>query len=304
MDVSIIIVNYNSSGLIIECLKTIYSKTKDIDFEIIIVDNNSEKDIQSKIEKYNLNTLNIKYVLLNENIGFGRANNEGYNISTGRNILCLNPDTLLLNNAVKILSDFLDSNDTVGACGGNLYDCDGKSTISFRRILPGLLWEINALCLCLFEHLIWRENRYFNNSNKPINVGYVVGADLMVKRSVIEEIGFFSPDFFMYYEETDLCFRINKVGYKIQAIPDSKIIHLEGKTFGPKTCINQQKIKIQEISKFTYISRNCTPFVKNLCYKIYGITLSITPYIYYFLGRKYHAKELFVRKKILKQCIF
>lgn len=87
----------------------------------------------------------IIYKYLPENLGFGRANNIGINLSKGRNVLFLNSDTVLLNNAVKILSDFLDLNLNVGACGGNLYDGCMNPAQSYRMMLPSVAWELNSL---------------------------------------------------------------------------------------------------------------------------------------------------------------
>ena len=101
MDVSIIIVNYKTLSLIVNCIRSIIEKTDGISYEIIVVDNNSNDDF-SKCLKDKFGNL-VKCVPLQENIGFGRANNEGLKIATGRNIFYLNPDTLLINNAIKIL---------------------------------------------------------------------------------------------------------------------------------------------------------------------------------------------------------
>jgi len=142
MDVSIIIVNYNTAKLLMDAIDSVFEKTEGVTYEIIIVDNNSPsnpKDIL--IERYGDK---IIYLGLSENIGFGRANNEAAKIAKGRNLFFLNPDTILLNNAVKILSDYLDDNPCVGCCGGNLVDRDGKPTKSFSRYFDSLLFdEIN-----------------------------------------------------------------------------------------------------------------------------------------------------------------
>ena len=124
MDVSVIIVNYKTVPLILDCLESLRAKTKGITYEVIVVDNNSGDDFQERIlERFP----EVQCLPLPENVGFGRANNEGLKIAKGRNIFFLNPDTLLLNNAIKILSDYLDGHPQVGACGGNLYDAEMKN---------------------------------------------------------------------------------------------------------------------------------------------------------------------------------
>ena len=269
IDVSIIIINYYTSNLINNCIKSIIKHVYNISYEIIIVDNNTE-DLSKVINLENKE--NIKLIQLNENVGFGRANNAAVKIAFGRNIFFLNPDTLLLNNAVKILSDYLDKNNFVGACGGNLYDEGMNPTLSFRRILPGIKWDINELLNLFPEKIAFGRNQRFNYSNHPINVGYITGADLMIPRKIFDEIGGFSPEFFMYYEETDLCLRINKLGKKIMCISEAKIIHLEGGSFNNET-INYNRLERSEIGRDTYLRRNHSRLYNRITNYIYRLFL-------------------------------
>lgn len=247
MDVSIIIVNYKTVPLILNCLESVYAKTEGVDFEVIVVDNNSGDGFAEKIQgKYP----KVQCLSLPENIGFGRANNEGLKIAKGRNIFFLNPDTLLLNNAVKVLSDYLDAHPEVGVCGGNLYDEDMKPTHSYRMCLPGIYWELNDLFHGLLDKMRWGKNVQFNHAGKPLKVGYITGADMMVRRKVLEQVGSFSPKFFMYYEETELTFRIKKAGYRVVSVPETEIQHLEGKSTGGK--INSVKSYYMHKSSIVY----------------------------------------------------
>lgn len=243
-DVSIIIINYKTVPLIMNCLESIYANTTGISFEIIVVDNNSNDNFQVQISK---KYPKVKCIPLPQNIGFGRANNEGLKIARGRNILFLNPDTLLINNAVKILSDYLDVHPKVGVCGGNLYDEEMRPTHSYRMMLPSIMWELNSLSHGLIDKLLFGKNALFNYTNKPKDVGYITGADMLVRRNILAYVGGFSPDFFMYYEETELTFRIKKAGYQIVSVPNAKIQHLEGKSMGGKS-INPHRILYMETS--------------------------------------------------------
>lgn len=229
IDLSIIIVNYHSFDLLCSCIDSIIKNTKLINYEIIVVDNNSNENCKQRIEERF--DFSIKCIELQSNIGFGKANNEGLKIADGRNIIFLNPDTILINDALTILSQHLDRNGKTGAVGGNLYDSEMQPTRSYRRRRPDIIWLLDTL---LFfnqgERLLLKKNLFFNNSSKNIDIGYVVGADLMVKKEILDSIGGFNPIFFMYYEEIELCNRINKAGFKIQNIPYAKIQHLEGKS--------------------------------------------------------------------------
>lgn len=246
MDVSIIIVNYNTSALIKNLLDSLYDKTEGINFEVIVVDNNPTEQFAVDLEYY---IDKIIYIPLNENVGFGRANNEGLKVAKGRNIFFLNPDTLLLNNAIKILSDYLDSHDKVGVCGGNLYDASMNPTHSYQMTLPSVTWELNLFFgKGMWYKLVYGKSYTHNYTQKPKEVAYITGADMMVRRQVLDGVGSFNPAFFMYYEETELSYRIQKNGYKIMSVPAARIMHLEGKSIHA----NMSKQQMLLASRKTY----------------------------------------------------
>ncbi len=232
MDVSVIIVSYNTATLIRNCVYSVLEKTNGVEYEIIVVDNNSTDNSVVVLNENFAHNSNFKLLELNENLGFGKANNKGLAVARGRNVFLLNPDTILLNNAVKMLSDYLDSNEKVGVCGGNLFDGDMKPAHSFCRQLPGVMSEINSLTFGYLYKILYGKNRDFNYKKKEMSVGYITGADMMVRKKVLDEVGCFNPAFFMYYEETELTFRIKRAGYDIRSIPNAEIQHLEGQSFG------------------------------------------------------------------------
>lgn len=284
MDVSVIIINYNTISLTIQCIQSILQHTTGIKYEIIIVDNNSEDDIQTEISRHFSNTpCEIICKKLNENVGFGRGNNEGFKISKGRNVFCLNPDTILLNNAIKILSDYIDTHAETGACGGNLFSKDMQPNLSFRRYLPGVEWELHFLTFMKFDKLIYGNNTIFNNSSKPLNVGYISGADLMMRRRDVEKVKGFSPEYFMYFEETDLCYKIKQQGYKITSVPEAHIIHLEGGSFKDNGTMNTNAIDRSEFGRLTYYKKNKSALSVFFINKIYSIALSLNKH--YFRSR-------------------
>lgn len=279
MDISIIIVNYNTKELTLQTIASVFEKTTDIDFEVIVVDNASTDGSTETIEnKFPA----VKIIKSSENLGFGRANNKGIEIAKGRNVIFLNPDTILVNNAIKILSDYLDSNDQVGACGGNLLHNDLTPAPSLKMILPSITWELNDLFSNFFLKLIHGKYYFYNTSNKPKSVGYICGADLMVRKSVLEEVGSFDSDFFMYYEETDLCRRIHKAGYKVMSVPSARIIHLEGKSLSS----SESKIKMLSESRIIYLKKAYKPYKVRLINAIYNINANIKYFIAYCLNNK------------------
>lgn len=223
MDVSIIIVNYNTCALTNAVITSIIEQTKDVSFEIIVVDNHSNEPFVLQ----NPTGRNVRMVKLNYNAGFGGANNIGSSLANGRNILFLNPDTRLLNNAVCILSNFLDNNPQAGACGGNLYDKNLRPAHSFKNRFPSIFNEIcDAICA-----IFTLKATDFNNGMYAKKVAYVCGACLMVKKIIFKQLGGFDKDFFMYYEDTFLAYCIRQMGYTIHSVPTAQIQHFEGQSF-------------------------------------------------------------------------
>lgn len=267
MDVSIIYVNYHTSELIADSLRSVITLTRGVEYEVIIVDNHSESDLQDRFSRM-FPELDIRYVMLQDNIGFGRANNEGFKLARGRHLFCLNPDTVLLNNAVSILSTFLDHNPDAGIVGGNLLDCEMMPTLSFRRLLPGIRWEMNELLHMHPEKLVYGRNSRYNHTDRPMAVGYISGADLMIRADLARSVGGYNNEFFMYYEETDLCLRVHKAGYRIVNVPQALIQHIEGGSY--KDCgFNPRRIERNENSRLTYYRLNCSVVKTNVANLIY-----------------------------------
>ena len=180
-NVSIIYVNYKTSSLILDSIQTVKEKTKKVDYEIIVVDNNSGDQSRSKIQEAYPEVI---WVQSDDNVGFGRANNLGLQVAKGKCVLFLNPDTLLINDAISLLYHFIMSSSKIGVCGGNLFDEEGHPTNSFSRMYPSFLWEflsIFYLSPVVFPHV---RSYNFNFTKKPMKVASVVGADLMVNHEL------------------------------------------------------------------------------------------------------------------------
>ncbi len=236
MDASIIIVNYNTKEITRSCIESVIENTHNLDYEIILVDNASLDGSRELFSGYP----NITYLYLNENIGFGRANNRALGLAQGRNIFFLNSDTLLRNNAVKILSDYLDSQPLAGACGGNLFNTDGNPAYSYCKWFPSIKDQLDCLLRRVFTRLLYKGSFCFNNTGKPMEVAYVTGADLMVPRKVLDECGAFDSHFFLYFEETELCHRIKTNGYKLFSVPEAEIFHFEGSSINSASNTKRQ----------------------------------------------------------------
>ncbi len=248
--ISIILVSYNTKELTIQTINSIYEKTTDIDFEIIVVDNNSHDNTVLDIKK----TFQDNVIVIENpnNSGFGIGNNIGSEVAKGDYLFFLNTDTILLNNAVKILSDYLDTNETIGAVGGNLYTKDLKPAASINRFFPGVMSELDSFFFNFPSKIYCRKNVFFNYSESPIVFkGNISGADLMIRKELFEKIGKFDKDFFMYYEETEMLHRVCAKGYTLASLPDVKIIHLEGASEDRKEISHRRSFD----SKWKYFSK-------------------------------------------------
>lgn len=225
MDVSVILVNYNTKDLTLSCIESIIEMTKGIEYEIILVDNAStdgSKALFSSDER-------IVYLYQEENLGFGKANNLGMSIAKGKYFFLLNSDTILINNAIKELADVLDDDTSIGAVCGNLYDNEGQPTYSYNLDYPSIIRDSYLLSL-IRNWLFNPQFKIHNYSNHQIQVKHITGADMMIRKSLIEKYGGFNDHFFMYYEDTELCYRLVKNRQKLLNTPAAKITHLCGKS--------------------------------------------------------------------------
>jgi GT2 family glycosyltransferase len=290
MKVSIIIVNYNTKALLKQCLQSVFEKTQDIEFEVIVVDNASHDGSPQMVREEFPNVMLIESP---ENLGFGRANNLGAQYAKGEYLFLLNSDTILLNNAVKILAEFLDNNPKAGICGGNLFDENKKPTLSFA-----LLPEFSIIGEFLHFLLVLRNNKiimYFNTKTHPIPVKCIVGADFMVRNNVFKEVGGFDKDFVMYYEEIELTYRIKKLGYTSFNIPQAQIIHIGGKSSN-----SEQKIKWGLQSRNVCYKKTCNSFEIFICNGIFLLTI-LSRLLLFFIVR--NSQKITIWKITLKEYI-
>lgn len=271
MDVSVIIVNYNTCRMTAECIESVRQKTFGISYEIILVDNGSTDGSKEFFEQFE----GIKYIYSDENLGFGRANNLGAKQASGDCLFLLNSDTLLINNAIKILYDYISTHPMAGVIGGNLYDRDGRPNLSFKRHLPGIFDSLNEMTSNRLGKMIWGKNQFFNHSKVPLKVGYIQGADFMLSKWLFDSLGGFLEDYFMYYEETDLCCRIDRSGYKCFNVPEAKIYHFDGASFSKERGVNINRFLMLEKSRQIYLRKNVNQLTRYLCDKIRKASLRL-----------------------------
>ncbi len=243
MDVSIILVSYNTKDLTRNCLNSILEKTQEVDFEIFVVDNNSQDGSPEMIEQ---EFPDVHLIKNSENKGFGAANNIAVKQSKAKYVYLLNTDTILINNSVKAFFDYMEKpeNQMVGACGGIMYDKNGNKTyIEFK--FPHI-----------FDSLFANMKKTEQDLSKEKEVDWMGGSNLFLRKSCLDKVGLFDEKFFMYFEETDLCKRIKENGFKVFFIPYSSIIHFEGSSFEANNTINFSKARIFAQSKCYYFKKH------------------------------------------------
>lgn len=250
MKVSVIIVNYNTLHVLRPCLDSIIEQTAGIDYEIIVADNGSTDGSIEALSGDN----HVILIPTGENLGFGRANNKGLEQAKGDYIFFLNSDTLLKNNAVKMLYDFAQQyQGKLGALGCILEDRQGNRIHSYGPF-PKMGNDFHKfLWIPILKGLRLYHQPAIEYPEHWMKVDYVTGADLFVSRQVLDECGSFHPAFFMYYEESEMQHRFQLHGYDNILLNGPEIVHLEGE--GGKAGIQSKFIRDtyrQERSLFIY----------------------------------------------------
>lgn len=269
IDVSIIIVNYNTMNLVRDCLSSIVENTKEIKYEIIVSDNGS---IDGSVEMIKRKFPQVILIENNRNLGFGAANNVATKIAKGKYVFYLNSDTILLNNAVKMFFDYWESREeyNIGVLGAQLLDCNYYPTKSWAKYPTPIKVLKSLLHMYLAPELKKKTPLKINDiPNEGMVVdGYITGADLFLKN---DANALFDERFFMYAEETDLEYNHFKLkDKKCIIVPNVQIVHFEGGSdksetvstydFGKKSNIYLWLSNIKYLRK-NYPKSNITIFV-------------------------------------------
>ncbi len=236
VQLSIIIVNYNVKQFVENCLHSFWNKTKEkLDFEVFIVDNNSsDGSVEYLRKKFPEEEFPELHIIANkENLGFGKANNQALALAKGEYILFLNPDTLLQPDTLIKCYEFVRSKENFGALGVKMCDFTGKFAHESKRGLP-TLWasfcKMTGLS-ALFpkSKLFARYHLTYLDENLSHKIDIISGAFFFTKKSVLDKVGGFDENFFMYGEDIDLSYRIIKSGYSNYYAP-FPIIHFKGES--------------------------------------------------------------------------
>lgn len=221
------IVNYNSGECLLKCLKSL-SDLKEVDLEIFVVDNASfDESLKETREKFP----KIHYIENSENVGFGMANNQVLKNLKTEYVLILNPDTEVVNGALQFMIQFMEDHPEVGAASCKVILDNGTLDWASHRGFP------TPLSAFLYYGL--GNDRLYHLTEKNLTetheVDAISGAFFLTRKSILDNVGLFDEDYFMYGEDLDLCYRIKQAGFKVMYVPDVSIIHHKGVSSGLKT---------------------------------------------------------------------
>jgi GT2 family glycosyltransferase len=227
--ISIVIVSWNTSGLLAGCLQSIEQAMVDFpagNVQTIVVDNASQDGSAEMVRRC------FPWVCLvenQENIGFASGNNQAFPVCTGDYVWLLNPDTVLRPGALPALVEFMNAHPSVGAAGSCLIDSDGSLQVSCSPAptLARELWYLFHLDQ-VYPYAEYTLSSWRQDVSRQVDT--VQGASMMVRRQVLEQIGGFDTAYFMYSEEVDLCQRIRSAGWQIHWVPQSKVVHYGGQS--------------------------------------------------------------------------
>lgn len=253
MDLSVAIVNWNTRHLLDRCLASLFEKADGIELEVIVVDNASTDGSAAMVrEKWP----QARLIENKENLGFASANNQAYEISTGRHFMMLNPDTVVMSNPAAVVR-YLDANGLVGAVGCKCLNPDGTIQQNWCDYYPGA--ALDFLPEKLRNPIV--RALYGRDPDSTFETKWVGGQCMTVKRKCIDEVGVMDPGYFMYTEETDWCFRIRAKGWKVCHCPEMTITHLGGQS--TKQDDLRMLVELYR-SKTRFIRRNKSAFGSSL----------------------------------------
>jgi len=231
MTLSIVIVNYNTGKLLRSCLESVYAGANGTPLDIWVVDNNSRDNSIAVIKSL----FPLVQVIENRaNVGFSRANNLVVSQSRSDFILLLNPDTVIIGDAIERVVKFMKEHPEVGIAGCKVLNRDGTLQLACRRSIPTpevAFYRLTGLSkLFPKSRVMAKYNMTYESPDQTHEVDAVSGAFLMIRRQVVEEIGPLDERFFMYGEELDWCLRAKRAGWAVMYYPGAQIIHYKGES--------------------------------------------------------------------------
>ncbi|MGA2298516.1 MAG: glycosyltransferase family 2 protein, partial [FCB group bacterium] len=231
MEVSIVIVNYNVKDLLLQCLRSLQQVSGELRTEVIVVDNHS---LDGSVAFLKPLFPAVNFIELKDNLGFSKANNIGIRQATGKYVLILNPDTILEEDTLSVMYNYMESHPEVGLSGCKVLNPDGTFQLACRRGFP-TPWASFCKLFGLQKlfpksKLFARYNQTFRSVDETYYIEAVMGAFMFIRKEILDKISGFDEDFFLYGEDIDICWRIIREGWKNAYVHTTSIIHYKGES--------------------------------------------------------------------------
>lgn len=250
MDISVIIVNYNVRDFLSNALTSLFRALDGLTSEVFVVDNASDDGSVELIKK---DFPKVHLIQNTRNAGFAKANNQALAVSKGKYLLLLNPDTLVQEDSIRVLMEYFRANPSAGMVGCKILNPDGTLQLACRRSFPtpwtAFTKTFGLSSLFPQSKLFARYNLTYLDPDKSYEVDAVSGSFMMIKRDVYEKIGGLDETFFMYGEDLDWCYRVQKAGWKVMYVPHTSIIHYKGEST-KRSNIDELKVFYQAMRLF------------------------------------------------------
>jgi hypothetical protein len=228
MDLAVIIVNFNTKEKLRDCLQSVFNSQTRYNFQVWVVDNASGDGSAEMVKK---EFPQVRLIENQENVGFAKASNQALRQARGRYYLLLNSDAEVLPDTFDKMIFFMDNNPTVGISGCKVVKGDGKLDLACRRSFPNpvnAFFRVAGLSFLFAKSRMASYNLTYLPEDEVVEVDSVMGAFLLIRREVMEQIGLLDEDFFMYGEDLDWCYRAKKAGFKVMYVPLTTVIHHKG----------------------------------------------------------------------------
>lgn len=289
MKTTIAIVNYNTKDFLDKCLSSIYRFGSKYDFEVIVVDNNSD---DGSVQMVRNNYPDVKLIVNSKNIGYTAAANQSIKLTNSDFLILLNSDTVVFEGSIDRIIEYLKNNTEVGVVGPKIIDPSGNAHLSCRRfpsfkeaamhVLVGIFWPRNPYTrrykMMDFDH------------NKEVKIDWVSGACMGLRRRALDEVGLFDERYYMYVEDLDLCKRMWNAGWEVRYFPRATVVHYIGgstKGTGVELFYQQQK------SVFRYFLKNYGYSWRVILIPLLAIALGFRVLVF-FIIKNY---EKFIKRK-------
>jgi len=295
LELSIIIVSYNTKELLRNCINSIIRNTHNVDYEIMVVDNASS---DGSVEMLRKEFPQVNIIANKENLGFAKANNQGIRVAKGENILLLNSDTIVLNNCLHKILEFIKYRPDAGVIGCKVLNQDRTLHMSCyhdNNFLTELIFFTKDIIKGFWDPISFYRKMQYWNHNRIRKVDFICGCFFWVRRKVFDKVGLLDENIFMYYEDAEFCRRVRlNSNYKVFYYPYSQILHLKGASS------KHENVKIQNYySSFRYyFNKYHGKYVERtfdvLCRLIWQIEISIFSLLRF--NRKFNKKLVLLKE--------